>query len=94
VPEDRPPFRFIGGGVEASLALGWYALGLVGALLAVFVSRTFYVVIIVGVATDWLLLRHRVARRLSLPPDRRRMLWLWCSWPGVYHAVRYLVGKE
>jgi hypothetical protein len=78
----------IGDAIEATLAVAWYPIALLGVLLGVFVSAAFYGVILVGVPGDWLLLRRRVARRLQIRPEDRKMLWLWTSYRGFYWGIR------
>lgn len=85
---------FIGDGVEATLAVAWYPLAIVGYLLGAFESPLFYPVVIVVVAVDWLLLRRRVASRLQPRPEDRRMLWLWTSHLGLRMGIRYSAGRD
>src|SRR5437899_11154999 len=85
---ERPGATCIGDAIEASLAVGWYPLGIAGVLLGTFVSPLFFVVVVVGVSVDWILLRRRVARRLRSDPRIGRCCGSGLrSWPAHGHPL-------
>jgi hypothetical protein len=90
---ERPSAPFIGNTVEALLAVGWYALAIAGVLLGALVSPALYALLLVGVPADWVLLRRRVAKRLQIRPEDRKMLRLWTSSRGLWMGLRYFAGR-